>query len=155
MSRLPAASSASSGRSLFAILSAIVSLLSGDATEPGHPVTDLLAGADGLRIALLLLLASVAAPVVEEIMFRGALYGHLRGTFFVRNPLVSVMVAAVVSSFIFAVIHPQGVLFTPALGGLAVSFCLSRELRGSLIAPVVAHAINNAVTLALGLSLMG
>jgi membrane protease YdiL (CAAX protease family) len=64
------------------------------------------------------------------------------------------LVAALVSSFIFAVIHPQGVLFVPALGGLAVGFCLYREVRGSLIAPMVAHGINNAVTLALGVTLM-
>jgi membrane protease YdiL (CAAX protease family) len=51
-------------------------------------------------------------------------------------------------------IHPQGVLFAPALGGLAVGFCLYREWRGSLIAPIVAHGINNAVTLTLGIALM-
>jgi membrane protease YdiL (CAAX protease family) len=54
---------------------------------------------------------------------------------------------------IFAAIHPQGLLFVPALGGLAVGFCLYREMRGSLIAPMVAHGINNAFTLALGLML--
>ena len=72
-----------------------------------------------------------------------------------RIRVASALVAALVSSFIFAVVHPQGVLFVPALGGLAVGFCIFRELRGSLIAPMVAHGINNAVTLTIGLWLMG
>jgi len=142
------------GLVVFAVLSAIVTALFGQPEQPSHPVADLFAGADWLRLALVALLATVAAPIVEEIMFRGALYSHLRGTVFERVPLVSILAAAIASSFIFAVIHPQGVLFTPALGGLAVSFCLYRELRGSLIAPMVAHGIQNGVTLALGMTLM-
>lgn len=129
-------------------------ILGDDAAPPAHPVTDLYAGADALRIALVFLLASVVAPVVEEIMFRGALFGYLRATIAPRARILSLVAAAVVSSAIFALIHPQGVLFAPALGGLAVGFCLYRELRGSLVAPIVAHGINNAVTLALGMSLM-
>lgn len=142
------------GLVIFAVLSEIVTALFGQPEQPNHPVAEMFAGADWLRLTLVALQATVAAPIVEEIMFRGALYGHLRGTVFERVPLVSVLAAAIVSSFIFAVIHPQGVLFTPALGGLAVSFCLYRELRGSLIAPMVAHGIQNGVTIALGMSLM-
>jgi membrane protease YdiL (CAAX protease family) len=142
------------GLIIFAILNAIVTTIFGEASQPSHPVTELYAGADTLRIALTFLIAAVAAPIVEEIAFRGVLYGHLRATVFPRIHFASIVVAAVVSSFIFAVIHPQGVLFTPALGGLAVGFCIFRELRGSLIAPMVAHSINNAVTLTIGLLLL-
>ena len=59
-----------------------------------------------------------------------------------------------VSSAVFAAVHPHGLLFTPVLGGLATGFALSRELRESLIAPMVAHAIANAVTLTIGISIM-
>jgi membrane protease YdiL (CAAX protease family) len=142
------------GLIVFVILTAIVHAIFGPPKAPSHPVAELFAEADALRIALIALVATVAAPVVEEIMFRGALYGHLRTTVFARHRILSVLVAAGVSSFIFAVIHPQGVLFTPALGGLAVSFCLYREARGSLIAPMVAHGIQNGVTLTMGLMLM-
>jgi membrane protease YdiL (CAAX protease family) len=115
----------------------------------------MLGSASAIEIMLLFMLASVVAPFVEEIAFRGLLYGHLRAVVAPRMRFISLLVAAIGSSFIFAVIHPQGVLFVPALGGLAVGFCIFRELRGSLVAPMVAHAVNNAVTLAIGLTLLG
>jgi membrane protease YdiL (CAAX protease family) len=142
------------GLIVFAILSAIAQAVSGAAEEPSHPVVDLLGNAGALEIVMLFALASVAAPIVEEIAFRGLLYGHLRGVVEPRIRLLSVLVAALMSSVVFAIIHPQGVLFVPALGGLAVGFCLFRELRGSLIAPMVAHCVSNAVTLSIGLTMM-
>jgi membrane protease YdiL (CAAX protease family) len=141
------------GLAVYALLSAIVHLLGGGEHAPTHPVVELFDHADPLRIVLVFLMASVAAPLVEETMFRGALYGHLRATLVPSKRLLSALLSAVASSFVFAVIHPQGALFVPALGGLAVGFCLFREVRGSLIAPMIAHGINNAVTLALGLSM--
>jgi membrane protease YdiL (CAAX protease family) len=114
----------------------------------------MIGSAGAVEVSVLLLLASVVAPIVEETMFRGFLYGHLRGTVAPRIRAASMIVAALVSSVVFAVIHPQGVLFVPALAGLAIGFCIHREIRGSLIAPMVAHGINNAVTLMLALTLL-
>lgn len=141
------------GGIIYFILSLIAKAISGEQAPPSHPAVEMLGGAGALEVVLLFTLASVMAPIVEEIAFRGFLYGHLRGFVMPRARLASAMVAAVVSSVIFAAIHPQGLLFVPALGGLAVGFCLYREMRGSLIAPMVAHGINNAFTLALGLML--
>lgn len=142
------------GLLIYLLLALIARTVFGHEPSPGHPVTELYQGADALRLALVFLIAAVAAPVVEEIMFRGVLFSHLRATVTPRLRLASLFVSAIVSSAIFALIHPQGVLFAPALGGLAVGFCLYREWRGSLIAPMVAHGINNAVTLTLGIMLM-
>ena len=141
------------GGIIYFILSLIAQAISGEQAPPSHPAVEMLGGAGALEIVLLFALASVMAPIVEEIAFRGFLYGHLRSVVAPRARFASAMVAAVVSSVIFAAIHPQGLLFVPALGGLAVGFCLYREMRGSLIAPMVAHGINNAFTLALGLML--
>lgn len=142
------------GLLIFVVLTTLSEALVGKQPQPSHPAVEMLGGASGIEIVMLLLLASVAAPIVEEIAFRGLLYGHLRALVAPRIRLVSAVVAAVSSSFIFAAIHPQGALFVPALGGLAVGFCLYREVRGSLIAPMVAHGINNAVTLTIGLTLL-
>lgn len=143
------------GLVVFAILSAVAKMLEGPTPPPSHPAVEMLGGAGGMRLFLLYMLASVAAPIVEETMFRGVLYGHLRAAVMPRIRVGSMIVAALASSVVFAIIHPQGVLFVPALGGLAVAFCLFREMRGSLIAPMVAHGINNAVTLTLGVLLLG
>lgn len=142
------------GLAIFAILSAISTAVFGKQPEPSHPAVEMIGGSTALRAALLYLLASVAAPIVEEIAFRGLFYGHLRGVVAPQARLFSALFAALFSSFVFAVIHPQGVLFVPALGGLAIGFCLFREWRGSLIAPMVAHGVNNAVTMTIGLLLL-
>jgi len=143
------------GLIVYFLLSLVAQLIRGDQPPPSHPAVEMLSSAGPMGVVLLYLLASVTAPIVEEIAFRGLLFSHLRGVVAPRIRFVSFAVAALVSSFIFAVIHPQGVLFVPALGGLAVGFCLAREIRGSLIAPMVAHGINNAVTLTLAVSLFG
>lgn len=143
------------GLVVFAVLSALRDFLFGVGDAPSHPAAEMLGGASALEAVLLFTLASIVAPIVEEIVFRGVLYGHLRGVALPRVRVGSMLVSALASSAIFAAIHPQGALFVPALGGLAVGFCIFREVRGSLVAPMVAHGINNAVTLTIGLSLFG
>jgi hypothetical protein len=89
--------------------------------------------ADGWVWLQLVLVASVAAPVVEETMFRGVFYRHLREATRRFAPALSVLASALVSSLLFAVIHPQGWPGVPLLTGLALAFALAREWRGSLV----------------------
>jgi membrane protease YdiL (CAAX protease family) len=90
--------------------------------------------------------ACVLAPLVEEIMFRGALYRHVREASGGWGTGLSVVISALATGFVFAVIHPQGWLAVPALGGLAVVFALAREWRQTLVPAMVAHGINNGVS---------
>ncbi|MEC5125580.1 type II CAAX endopeptidase family protein [Verrucomicrobiales bacterium BCK34] len=85
-----------------------------------------------------LFLASVFAPFFEETFFRGMFHRYLRGRF-------GFLVSALIGGLIFAVLHPQGFYAVPALAAMGVGFALIREWRDSLIAPMVAHAINNGV----------
>jgi membrane protease YdiL (CAAX protease family) len=89
--------------------------------------------------------ASVVAPIVEETMFRGVLYRHLRGTGRWLGTVLSVLVSALLVSFIFAIIHPQTLYAVPVLMALAFGFTLAREWRGSLVAPMVAHGLHNGL----------
>ena len=112
-------------------------------TMPSHPVTESLGGGTGgvFDIIMIYALACVWAPVVEEAVFRGAFYRALR----VEIPGVAgVFLASLTTSFVFAAIHPQGILFVPALMGLAITFAFMREWRTSLVAPMFAHAMHNA-----------
>jgi membrane protease YdiL (CAAX protease family) len=142
------------GFALFFLMNWISQQVFGPSDSPSHPAADMIGGASGLQLVLLFAVASIAAPIVEEIVFRGVLYGHMRSVVTPRIRWLSILASAVVSSAVFAAVHPQGLLFTPVLGGLATGFALSRELRESLIAPMVAHAIANAVTLTIGISIM-
>ena len=111
-----------------------------------HPIADEIASGNSMMILGVFLTACVAAPIVEETVFRGLLYQHLRdSTKRWGGQFVSVLFSALLSSFIFAVIHPQGLVGVPVLTLLAVGFALIREWRGSVIAPMVMHFIHNSI----------
>jgi membrane protease YdiL (CAAX protease family) len=118
----------------------------GDATGgPVHPIVEpILRGSWATRMQLVIV--AIFAAVPEEIFFRGVLYRHLRETGIRVGYLFGVAFAATISSFVFAVIHPQGLFGIPILMGLAMVFALVREWRGSLIPCMIAHALVNAGT---------
>jgi membrane protease YdiL (CAAX protease family) len=92
-------------------------------------------------------LACVFAPVIEETMFRGVLFHHLRGRW-------SWFASAAAVAFIFAAIHPQGWVAIPILWAIAMVLAALREWRGSIIAPMTAHAFNNFVAITLALMVL-
>jgi len=123
--------------------------------DVSHPVQELLPGASvGMALALFFA-ASVAAPVVEETVFRGLLYGHVRQQTWGWPRWLSITAAMLFSATIFAAIHPQGVLAVPALAGVSIGFCITREWSGSVAPGMVAHGFHNGVLLAMNLLLNG
>ncbi|HUO10382.1 MAG TPA: type II CAAX endopeptidase family protein [Phycisphaerae bacterium] len=119
------------------LASALISKWSG--ADPTHPIMREING-DPKRIVLLLLLASVWAPITEELMFRGSLFAHLRERWGWWR-------SALLVSLVFAIIHPQGLAALPALGSIAMMLAMVREWRGSILGCVMAHAINNTIVL--------
>ena len=120
-----------------------------------HPVQEMLPQSDiALRVALFLV-ACVGAPVVEEIAFRGLLYGHARQQSWKWPRALSVAFAMLFSATVFAAIHPQGMLAMPALAGVSLGFCITREWSGSAYPGMIAHGLHNGVLLTLNLALQG
>ena len=103
-----------------------------------------------VAFALLLVAAAVVAPFVEELFFRGFLFGIYRR----RQPL---WVAYLVSSVLFTVLHLEPTRMNPSqMAGLSVGIFLLAILldwvyqrTGSLYPGMVAHAVNNATGLIL------
>jgi membrane protease YdiL (CAAX protease family) len=124
-------------------------------SPPSHPATEWVAHSGWWGRLQILLLASVVAPLVEETMFRGVLYRQLREATAGWGNAWSVFLSGTVVSFLFAVIHPQGLIAVPALMALAYGFTLLREWRGTLVPAMVAHGINNAVVMLLLMVLLG
>jgi membrane protease YdiL (CAAX protease family) len=114
--------------------------------SPEHPLIHILQG-NRWHVLGLYALVCVFAPVIEETMFRGVLFHHLRRRW-------GWAVSAPVVAFIFAIIHPQGWVAVPVLGSIAIVLAALREWRGSLIAPMVAHACNNFIVLTLALAVL-
>ena len=114
-------------------------------TMPSHPIIQWATDSGIWGNVMILFLASVIAPVLEETMFRGFLYRHLRDTTGNWRRCISVAASALFSSVLFAIIHPQGWITVPTLTTLAIGFCLLREWRGSLIPSMTAHALHNGL----------
>jgi membrane protease YdiL (CAAX protease family) len=82
-------------------------------------------------------IAILAAPLTEELVFRGCLYGVVRQR-------LGRFAAIVGTSAVFALIHAHAATI-PALFILAVALALLYEATGSLWAPILAHAAFNAL----------
>ncbi len=108
---------------------------------PINPVQfDSMMAQSNLDRLLLLLVTAVAAPIVEELMFRGVLYPALKGPW-------GAVGAAALSGAVFAVVHPTipgGFLPIMLLG---FAFALTYERRGSLLPNIVMHGIHNGLIL--------
>lgn len=114
----------------------------GPPPPPANPVAELLLRLSGWSLVAFVLLAVVWAPLVEECIFRGALFRHLRAR-------LAPAAAALLSSAAFALMHGYALVMMGPVLMLGVGFALLREWRGSLIAPVIAHALHNATLVAL------
>lgn len=112
-----------------------------------NPMIELVGGASPLLLIMFLVLATTWAPLCEELVFRGALYRHMRG-------YMPAVVAAILVGVLFGFMHNYGPLLTPPLIALGFNFALMREWRGSLIAPMTAHFLHNATSLTLVILLM-
>jgi CAAX protease family protein len=85
-------------------------------------------------------LVTVVAPIAEELLFRGYVFGALRGW---RGPWV----AAVLTGIVFGAIHVASapVVFLFPLGVLGFMLCLLRWRTGSLLPCMAVHAFNNSI----------
>jgi uncharacterized protein len=87
------------------------------------------------ELAAIIFVAVISAPLLEETIFRGFLFGAVRRRFGARA-------GAIVSALVFAVVHPVtdwfGIFF------LGIALALAYDRAGSLWAAIAAHAINNA-----------
>ena len=91
---------------------------------------------------MIALAAVVGAPIAEEVLFRGLMYGVLR-----TSPLGKVAAAAI-TAIVWASVHAQYSLygiFGIALIGLYLAWV--REKTGGLLAPIICHAAYNASVL--------
>lgn len=106
---------------------------------PYHPLQGYTATymSEEIRLALFLA-AAVGAPLLEEIFFRGVLYGALRRRFGIAAGMMG-------SATFFAILHPQLPLGFLPIAFLGAAFAALYEWRQSLIPGIVAHALNNGL----------
>jgi membrane protease YdiL (CAAX protease family) len=92
-------------------------------------------------IPVQILLIAVAAPISEEVCFRGYLFGGLRE----KLPRLG---AALVSGLIFGALHAvTGVSAVPPLIVFGILLALLYEKTGSIVPGILLHMLNNCVAL--------
>lgn len=86
------------------------------------------------------LLIVVAAPISEEVFFRGFMFGALRNS-------LPLWTAALISALVWGALHLSGgnlgVAIQLSLFGIVLAWLYERS--GSLWSPILAHTINNAI----------
>lgn len=92
-------------------------------------------------LAAMILLATVIAPLSEELVFRAGLFRYLRG----RIPRWA---ALLLPAMLFAALHANLASFVP-LVTLGILFSLAYERTGRIAVPIIAHGLFNLNTLML------
>lgn len=80
----------------------------------------------------------ILAPVIEEVIFRGYLYGKL------RTRGVGLVLSIIMTSLIFALAHVQANVAVNVFG-LSLVLCALREFTGTIWAGVLVHMIKNGI----------
>ena len=110
------------------------------APDPSNPAIPQLVGSPSLGTTLLLVaLASAAAPVVEELLFRGVFYQAARLK-------LGVWPAIIVTGLVFGFVHPVGIAEMLAIAVLGGVFAWMAETRQSLLPSMAAHCLQNLTT---------
>ena len=96
---------------------------------------------DPARWVVMVLLATILAPLAEELVFRAGLFRFLRS----RLPRG---MALTIPAIVFALLHGNLVAVVP-LAALGVFFALAYEKTGRISVPIIAHALFNLHTILL------
>ncbi len=98
--------------------------------------------------AVLAVLSLVFAPLMEEVFFRGFIFGGLRGRW-------GAVGAALGSGFLFALAHignPGTLYIIPPIGLVGALFALGYAYSGSIYPTMAAHFLFNLVSFSVGLA---
>jgi membrane protease YdiL (CAAX protease family) len=80
---------------------------------------------------------TIIAPIVEEIVFRGLLFGALASR-------LGILASALITALLFGAVHGD-LLFFPAIAALGLVTALAYAATGNLWVAIILHALNNAL----------
>lgn len=96
----------------------------------------------------------IIAPIVEEIIFRGFLYGKLKKNLLKNSNKktrkerikvkLKIALAILITSLLFAIMHRQWNVGINVFA-LSVVLCLFREITGTIYAGIIVHMLKNAI----------
>ena len=127
----------------FALFVVIWEQLVGAPEDDAPLLDDLGVDRSALLLVLGMLTVCVAAPLVEELFFRGFFYRALRNW-------AGIGLAAILTGVVFGLLHAfsSPVEHLVPLAVLGAAFCLLYQWTGSLLPCIALHAINNSLAFA-------
>ncbi|MDQ6941447.1 MAG: CPBP family intramembrane metalloprotease [Candidatus Eremiobacteraeota bacterium] len=94
-------------------------------------------GITPIAVSLAILSMVVIAPIVEEIVFRGLLFGALAGR-------LGILGSALITALLFGAVHGDPILF-PSLVAIGFVAALAYAATGNLWVAIALHALNNSL----------
>ena len=129
------------GLAVVLVLASVMASLTGEET-PGFMTGTFESGRNAGMLPLLALGFVVAAPVGEEILFRGFLYRGIEARF-------GVLPAILTTAFLWAILHIQyDVFFIAEIVALGLFLGWMRRKSGSTLLTIALHATNNGLAMA-------
>lgn len=99
----------------------------------------------GLDRVIAFITLVVIAPVAEEIIFRGWLYGLIRERLYKKIPeWAGILIATLLVSVLFGAVHGQWNVGVNVFA-LSIVLCALREITGTIYAGILTHMIKNGV----------
>lgn len=131
----------------FWVASALYSYALGLNDDSNQLLQDTGLGQSAVKDVAYALLFTVAAPIAEELLFRGLLFRTLRDGFHRLGRFGGPVLAAVISGVFFGLIHFGGGQddFLPVLMLFGVLLALAYHFSGSLYVSIAIHSVNNAI----------
>ncbi len=96
------------------------------------------------RIIAFITLVAIA-PIAEEIIFRGWLYGKLREkTTPVMTNILSIVISSLLTSLLFGLVHFQWNVAIDVFC-MSIVLCMLREITGTIYAGILMHMLKNGI----------
>lgn len=108
---------------------------------PTNPIEPIAREGGQVLAAALMILAVTAAPISEEVFFRGMLYNGLRQR-------LGPAAAAILQAAVFGFLHTFGAAHAALATLLGVALALVYEWRRTLAAPIILHTLQNVSAVA-------
>ena len=105
-----------------------------------HPFEPIVGSSDSYHPVALVILAVVAAPLAEEVFYRGMFYNALRRHL---NPFL----AALIQGLVFGLMHPFGLADRAGIASFGFCLAMLYEWRKTLLSPIFLHGLFNTLGL--------
>lgn len=96
---------------------------------------------DGINRLIAFVALVIIAPIAEELIFRGWLYGKLRNTI---TGKLSIVLSMLLVSILFGILHGQWNVGVNVFA-MSIVLCAMREITGTIYGGILLHILKNAV----------